>query len=56
MKQFLYSIIADDFEKTGDIYKEEITEVYIEIMMLLEGRKAKNLKIEIKERKDDKEN
>ena len=49
MKRFLYSIIADDFEKSGDIYKEDLTEVYIEIMMLLEGRKPKNLKIEIQE-------
>ena len=52
MKQFDYIIIAEKFEKKGTIYKDSIHEVYDEISKVLEDRKFKEVKVEIKEREE----
>lgn len=52
MKRFDYIIIAGKFEKSGYIFKENITEVYEEIYKFLNDHKAKKIKIEIIEKEE----
>ena len=53
MIRFDYIIVAGNFEKSGYIYKENILQVYEEIYILLTDHKAKKVKIEIIESKED---
>lgn len=53
MIRFDYYVLAGDFEKSGYIHKENILQVYEEIYMLLTDHKAKKVKIEIIESKEE---
>ena len=54
-KEFIYSVIADDFEKSGTIFKPQIEDVEAEIKKLLSDKKYKKLKVEINEKEDERD-
>lgn len=56
MKKFDYYIVGEGFERNGYIYKNTVCEVLLDLIEFLKDRNLTAIKIEIKERKDDKEN
>lgn len=50
MKEFIYSVVAGEYEYSGTIFKNKINEVYLEIYKLIEDIEFKNIKILIEEK------
>jgi len=49
MKRFNYSVVAEDFEKSGEVHAESHYEVVQKIFQMLEGREYEKVDITIQE-------